>query len=1108
MPKKPQVPFTNIEQVLFTHKDLLFNESGRLKKPSDDIWKELAENFGVGNISSKYLYVICNENRYNILEKIAPVQITNSVQTDTECLENNANDTDTSDDPESFISETLKFNITLSHEEWLKIQPMPVTYHCKDRLYKNHHVFSTGAWTDILALHFWEQTKLGCPINFKRSNIHPDSDKHYIQVDGYCKECNSNLTITLDKIPHEDNERVVLTCSLDGKYILCPSKKKRYLKGENRMEVISKLRKEKMTPSLYRQLEARKIMNFGDKEPAILPSGNVLRTALAISSKNDQLHEDVVVAIGIMKTMPQFNMTIKDLGYDPFFVHYWSPLETVMFKDYVKNNKEPTISIDATGGLAKKPILISKTTCKTVFLYEIVVRDDHSHQQYSVSHMLSSKHDNISISYWLSQWQKDVEVKPKIIVTDQSLALLYAVVKTFTHFSSLQQYLEALFVSITENRRDILPHTYLRLDIAHIIKMFCSWPPIKNSPKRVKEFYVYTLAQMTMSTSYSEVLILMQHMFNVMLSETEGTDVVTNKKTTCEESKLFLKSSNAAVANIEMPSDDVHNIESDSEHSEQNSSFEAVIEEIANNSLSIVTKEEGDRDNMQYLPSLRSYIIKQSRFLPLWTKIMAKSFDVSPRNPSSCGSESSFNNLKNRVFSSEKLPLRADVFLNKHIKSIEGQLTLACAGTKQAEGYDDEPRTVSEQRKKHPHEEPIDLTIPPAKKFKSAIQEVIVSIKEVMKPVPVAQSEPVNKEKSLKHIRKEPIQSEIPPVKLYDSATLIASQTTIHPESADEMWKKKSQRSEKSGKYIKYLYGNSSTDNFSSLPILKNGNLKQNPLQFGKNLILVQNTCAFDSLFQILACAYIDSENFRQWVSTNMEDKTADNTFWNLIEKFIEKGATVVPYRLRASMAKNKIELEKCKQLNNLTVIDMSATIRNQVDRYVRNFSMFTRDLNCSECNDFKSYANIQYIQLMLADDDMNSEGIERRVEEYMENIIFKTCFCGMNSFSVSIKSPLFLIDLLRLPNFDETHKTDSVQPIRMFLTDLPNQLNVLNDTFFLVGVVVFFGNEDDPKNLGHYLGIAKRDNIFQVYDDLKEKASKIKPEQLYTVEFLVYLRQ
>jgi len=46
--------------------------------------------------------------------------------------------------------------------------------------------------------------------------------------------------------------------------------------------------------------------------------------------------------------------------------------------------------------------------------------------------MLSERHDNNSIYYWLIEWIRDGAPCPKQVVTDMSLALMVAVVRAFT----------------------------------------------------------------------------------------------------------------------------------------------------------------------------------------------------------------------------------------------------------------------------------------------------------------------------------------------------------------------------------------------------------------------------------------------------------------------------------------------------------------------------------------------------------------------------------------------------------------------------------------------------------------------------------------------------
>jgi hypothetical protein len=74
---------------------------------------------------------------------------------------------------------------------------------------------------------------------------------------------------------------------------------------------------------------------------------------------------------------------------------------------------------------------------KNIYLYEIIVHDHVLDLQYPIAHMLSEQHDN-SISHWL----RDVGQVPKIVITDQSIALMSAVVRAFTRYTSLNVYLQ------------------------------------------------------------------------------------------------------------------------------------------------------------------------------------------------------------------------------------------------------------------------------------------------------------------------------------------------------------------------------------------------------------------------------------------------------------------------------------------------------------------------------------------------------------------------------------------------------------------------------------------------------------------------------------------
>lgn len=80
--------------------------------------------------------------------------------------------------------------------------------------------------------------------------------------------------------------------------------------------------------------------------------------------------------------------------------------------------------------------------------------------------MLSKRHDLNSISFWLSEWVRSNIAVPKIVVTDQSLALMIAVVKAFTEYSSLAKYSSIVLKESTE-----LSYCMIRNDFNHMMHL-------------------------------------------------------------------------------------------------------------------------------------------------------------------------------------------------------------------------------------------------------------------------------------------------------------------------------------------------------------------------------------------------------------------------------------------------------------------------------------------------------------------------------------------------------------------------------------------------------------------------------------------------------------
>lgn len=74
-----------------------------------------------------------------------------------------------------------------------------------------------------------------------------------------------------------------------------------------------------------------------------------------------------------MQNCDPWQMIIKNVGMQPFFIHYWTPDQLRVYNAFIKNEKSAKITIDATGNIVKK-IERPSSKSKYIFLYLIVIK--------------------------------------------------------------------------------------------------------------------------------------------------------------------------------------------------------------------------------------------------------------------------------------------------------------------------------------------------------------------------------------------------------------------------------------------------------------------------------------------------------------------------------------------------------------------------------------------------------------------------------------------------------------------------------------------------------------------------------------------------------------
>jgi len=172
-----------------------------------------------------------------------------------------------------------------------------------------------------------------------------------------------------------------------------------------------------------------------------------------------RLHKNPILSLGLMKQNNIYGSSIRDIGLDKFFVHFWNDLQLKMYKEFCSINKYPAIVFDATVGCCKK-IKREDKYGSQIFLYEGIIKV--KQQALIVLSMLSEQHDSLSIYLWLKKWIRCNVQPPKITISDQSLALMSALVQSFTQFNSLEHYLDICFKLFSGNIDEEVPYCYIR----------------------------------------------------------------------------------------------------------------------------------------------------------------------------------------------------------------------------------------------------------------------------------------------------------------------------------------------------------------------------------------------------------------------------------------------------------------------------------------------------------------------------------------------------------------------------------------------------------------------------------------------------------------------
>lgn len=287
-----------------------------------------------------------------------------------------------------------------------------------------------------------------------------------------------------------------------------------------------------------------------------------------------------------------------------------------------------------------------------------------------------------------------------------------------------------------------------------------------------------------------------------------------------------------------------------------------------------------------------------------------------------------------------------------------------------------------------------------------------------------------------------------------------------------------------------------------SIGFIQNGNKSRfKSILLDDGNYVLSNTCAFDSVIQILAVAYCDSDKYETFVN----EKKNKNTLWHLVFALLRDGLTVQTYRKRAKILKQYYPGEP--MVNGVVSLSVEQAVDNLLIKLLVEDESVEVVQSCSLCG-YKIEEKKQYLTVCVPE-----RNITKRLLNNLLNTEIKYQFNSINCKTCSrkmIATPKFgnhiFFNLINLNNTMGGQFTDT----SMRLNSIPKHIRALEEIYYFRGSVT---TPDDQQGttahttLGHYHAHTYRQpiNIWQMYDDNKEKIYTLNENKNVNVQILMF---
>lgn len=451
-----------------------------------------------------------------------------------------------------------------------------------------------------------------------------------------------------------------------------------------RKERIEELLKLNSANVVRAKLANDSMVDHEEYEPALLPLAETLRVQKFRQNKKEYLHRNPIIATREMKDLNKYFGSIMDIGLDPYFCMYATPLQNELLRVHTRYQRS-VFSFDASGVPVIPPthssFSIEHDKLKPVFLYTINLQL--STYSIPVFQLLSQRHKSNFLRYVTSCWQDEClgGKNPNEWIVDDSSALLLTAVESFTSCKTMDRYLDNCFDALFNKCQP--PECFIRLDRSHIIKSIIKNEHLKKEDSRRKSLYQRLFGFLVTVEDVAIAEKIIRDIFILLNNKYTNDDYVLNAKTTLRKlSDLHVIEDSEDEDDFAIPtelSDELFDSPSKFKtwiHGLSEDVHKNFVNEELNNSIrSNISEDDNLQENIYYAPHLKQNFMNFFIKLPLFSNIMMSTFGSHNKTATSSPTEVGFNFIKNNLLN-HATRMRVDSFVEKHIDYLLGNMKI------------------------------------------------------------------------------------------------------------------------------------------------------------------------------------------------------------------------------------------------------------------------------------------------------------------------------------------------------------------------------------------------------------------------------------------------